>query len=253
MHLLLSGEGSTDIGICNPSSEQCQGSQFKAGPMSWIVDQLVESCQGFEFSYLENDCASFVSESYLAANKPKPARKSMALRGKKRLPETSYYFNNARALAIVAKEKARAVNDTVVAVLFRDSDGTASSGRGEWRHKRDSMKKGFADEEYELGVPMMPKPKSEAWLLCAVKKNPYHACTGLENESGNDKGVNPLKRQLSKAVNGEDSTREINDRLSDKRIDVHRIDMPSFNTFKEELDYVVRKAMGAHREKWEVN
>lgn len=242
MHLLLSGEGPTDIGVCNPSSGQCEGSHFKTGPMSWIVDQLVESCQGYEFSYLENGCVSFVSESYLADNKPKPARKSMALRGKKRLPETRYYFNNARALAIVAKEKALAVNDSVIAVLFRDSDGTASAGRGDWRHKRDSMKKGFSDEEYELGVPMIPKPKSEAWLLCAVKESPYHACAGLENESGNDKGVNPLKLQLSKALNGEDSTREINERLRDKRIDIQQIDMPSFDAFKEELDLAVQKA-----------
>lgn len=65
MHLLLSGEGPTDIGVCNPSSGECEGSRFKAGPMSWIVDQLLESCQGYEFSHLESNCVSFVSESYL--------------------------------------------------------------------------------------------------------------------------------------------------------------------------------------------
>ena len=243
MHILLSGEGSTDIGVCNPPAEQCEGSRFSAGPMSWIVDQLVESCQGFKSSHLGSDCVSFISKSYLAANKPKPARKSLALRGKKRPPETRYYYNNARALAMVAKEKARAVNDTVIAVLFRDSDGTASAGRGYWRHKRDSMKNGFTIEEYGLGVAMIPKPKSEAWLLCAVKKNPYHSCARIEDESGNDKGLNPLKSQLSEALNVEDLTREINDRLRDKQIDVHRIDMPSFNAFKDELDAAVKKAM----------
>ncbi len=242
MYLLLSGEGSGDMGVCNPASESCDSDNFKPGPMAWMVDQLIETYQGFEFSHLSCASASYVSEKYLADNKPKRLKKAMALRGKKKPAETKYYYENARALAIAANAKAKKLNDKVVAVLFRDADGTASAGRGNWRDKRNSMIKGFNAESFESGVAMMPKPKSEAWLLCAVKDNPYQHCCKLEDESGNDKSANSLKKQLSKALDGKDSTAELNELLSDGTIDPHQIDMSSFNAFKEDLEAVVKAA-----------
>lgn len=100
MYLLLSGEGASDIGICNPTATQCDGDQFIAGPMSWMIDRLVELNQGYEFSHIKNARVSFVSESFLAENKPAANKKAMSLRGKKKPPETQYYFENARVLAI---------------------------------------------------------------------------------------------------------------------------------------------------------
>ena len=244
MHLLLSGEGAMDMGVCHSGLKQCESSDFQIGPMSWLVDQLVGDSQGYEFSYLQNACFSYVSESFLAENKQKPAKKAMNLRGRKRPPETQYFYENARALAVEAKQKADDLNDTVIAVLFRDADGTASAGRGHWKHKRDSMINGFQAEGFEFGVPMIPKPKSEAWLLCAVKENPYQACGGLEDESGNDSAEHPLKAQLSAALNGKDSIDEINDMLLKGSIDVHQIDMLSFNAFKDNLKEVVKSAIG---------
>lgn len=244
MHLLLSGEGATDIGVCHSGLKQCDCAEFQIGPMSSVVDQLIEASQGYEFSYLQNASFSYVSESFLAENKQNPAKKRIRLRGKKKSPETQYYYENARALAVAAKLKAEELNDTVIAVLFRDADGTASAGRGHWRHKRDSMINGFQAEGFEFGVPMIPKPKSEAWLLCAVKESPYQACNKLEDESGNDSVEHSLKDQLSAALNGKDSIDEINDMLLKGSIDVHQINMDSFNQFKQSLDEVVKKAMG---------
>ena len=239
MYLLLSGEGSGDIGICNSGFQQCDSEQFKYGPMSIIVDQMVEANIGYEFSHITSHCVSFVSEKYLADNKPPRNKKSISLRGKKKPAETKYFYTNARALAIAAKQKAEDIDDKVIAVLFRDSDGTASAGRGLWQDKWNSMIKGFEKEDFEFGVPMIPKPKSEAWLLCAVKDNPYLSCGRLENESGNDNAPNPLKSQLSDALNGNSSTVELNELLNNKEIDVHQIEMSSFNMFKERLGHVV--------------
>ena len=245
MYLLLSGEGKTDIGVCCPAQEQCKGGQFKAGAMAVIVDQLVELSQGYEFSHLDSERVSFVSENCLVNNKLKPIEKdkSLKVRGKKRPKETLYYFNNARVLADLAKKKTVEIDDRVIAVLFRDSDGTASAGRGNWTTKRESMIRGFAAEEFEWGVPMIPKPKSEAWLLCALKDNPYQHCIQLEDVTGNDKGVEPLKEQLAEVLNGKDSVEDINQMLRDKSIDIERIDMPSFVVFKEKLDSVVKNVM----------
>lgn len=243
MFLLLSGEGKSDMGVCYPAQEQCEGEQFKAGAMAVIVDQLVELSQGYEFSHLENGLVGFISEKGLIAEKPKTAKKSMRLRGQKRAAETQYYFANARALASFAKNKSEKINDKVVAVLFRDSDGTASAGRGDWSNKRASMIQGFAEEAFDFGVPMIPKPKSEAWLLCSLKDNPYQDCTQLEDITGNDKGQMPLKDQLSEQLNGQGSVDDINQMLRDKRIDIERIDMPSFSAFRNALDSVVKNVM----------
>ena len=246
MYLLLSGEGKTDMGVCYPAQEQCEGDQFKAGAMAVIVDQLVELAQGFDFSHLDSERICFVSENCLANNKFEPIEKDKSLkaRGKKRPKETLYYFNNARVLADLAKKKTVEIDDKVVAVLFRDSDGTASAGRGDWRTKRESMIRGFAAEEFEWGVAMIPKPKSEAWLLCALKDNPYQHCIQLEDVTGNDDGEKPLKEQLTEILNGNDSIIEINEMLKSKQIDIEQIDMPSFVAFREVLDSVVKNVMG---------
>lgn len=245
MYFLLSGEGSGDIGVCNPSADSCDRPGFAEGPMAIMVDQLVAVFQGFEMSHLETERVSYVSESYLRDNKLPPQRKAMALKGKKSPPETKYYFENARALASAAQAKAEVVSDSVIAVLFRDADGTASAGRGNWNDKRQSMIEGFNAEGFELGVPMVPKPKSEAWLLCATKDNPYQHCATLESESGNDRaGRTPLKDQLSASLDGDSGTMRCNQLVEDKTIDVTRIDMPSFNVFKEDLQRTVNLAYG---------
>lgn len=245
MYLLLSGEGPGDIGICYPTSDFCDGTGFSEGPMAIMVDQLVEVFQGFEMSHLETERVSYVSKSYLKDNKLPTLRKAMSLKGKKTPAETKYYFENARVLASAAKAKSEEVSDQVVAILFRDSDGTASAGRGNWDDKRKSMIEGFKAERYELGVAMVPKPKSEAWLLCATKESPYQHCAALEAESGNDRsGRVPLKDQLSASLDGAAGTGNLNQLVIKNQIDVDRIDMPSFNIFKEDLKKAVNKANG---------
>lgn len=77
-------------------------------------------------------------------------------------------YDNARSLAIVAKQKSAEVADVVIAVLFRDSDGASSAGRGNWQNKYDTILKGFEHEQFSHGVAMVPNPKSESWLLCAL-------------------------------------------------------------------------------------
>lgn len=244
MYLLLSGEGPGDIGVCYPANDSCDRAGFREGPMATIVDQLIEVFQQYEMSHLECDLVSYVSESYLSDNKRPTRKKSMSLKGKKKPAETRYYFENARVLASVAKAKSAEVGDQVIAILFRDSDGTASAGRGDWQDKRDSMIKGFEEESFDLGVAMIPRPKSEAWLLCAVKDNPYQHCASLEDWSGNDRGSNPLKAQLERALGGASGRDSINQLVVDRTIDINRIDMPSFNTFKEDLKRAVDVALG---------
>ncbi len=236
MFFLFSGEGPTDLGHCVGHSEVCVGADYTHGPLALFVDRLVQSMH--HYSPLESGKFGFASKSALTsrADKMKTPRK-IRLPGKKRSPETMYFYNNARALAKIAIEKQFELNDCVVVILFRDSDGPASAGRGLWQDKRNSMIAGFAREGFKRGVPMLPKPKSEAWLLCAVK-NQYHHCDALEERSGNDNSPHSLKGELESQI-GQTVTRNLLCRMiTEDEIDCLLIRMPSFSVFKDDLERV---------------
>ncbi|KFZ30174.1 hypothetical protein IDSA_11470 [Pseudidiomarina salinarum] len=246
MYILLSGEGPGDIGACEVGADCCAREQFTEGPMAVIVDQLIEQSLDYDMSHLDCHRVSFVSEGYLKSNCAPRIKKPMSLRGKKKPAETKYFYENARALAVKAEQLSKEVNDVVIAILFRDSDGTASAGRGLWADKRNSVQKGFSDANYEFGVAMIPKPKSEAWLLCASSKYDYRDCEKLEHESGNDKAPNPLKSQLNDALDGQSSSCRLKQMLKDRQIVAEKISMPSFNAFKSDLKDVVARVTAGH-------
>ena len=239
MYFLLSGEGVTDMGkgIENGVASVCEGEDFLAGPMATIVAKIVEA--QYKYSILDGACG-IISERGVTqkASELKAARKQLRLPGKKHAKETRFFFNNARILARVAKEKSEAINDEVVAVLFRDSDGTASAGRGEWSAKRQSMLDGFNEEGFFQGVPMIPKPKSEAWLICAWKHHPYSGCQTLEERSGNDRSPNSLKAELNELL-GADSMGDVLQEKVVECFDIDRIQMPSFKAFRDRLEEVI--------------
>lgn len=240
MILLLSGEGKTDIGECDNQSGFCERDHFVEGPMAIFIDQLVE--MELAFSCLSLGLVRFISEQELSiTGKSLGSKKRLKLSGLNRRKETLYFELNARALALKAKSLMLELDDEVIAVLFRDADGTVSTCRGLYENKRKSMIHGFELEGYEKGVPMVPKPKSEAWLLCAAKENPYHHCAQLENISGNDNSPNSLKSKLDTALGQRLGALELADRARDSVFDVHRIDMPSMNWFKKRLREVLRK------------
>ena len=125
-----------------------------------------------------------------------------------------------------------------MAVLFRDAD-TATAGRGTWPEKRKSVLDGFLEEGFARGVPMIPKPTSEAWLLCALRDHPYQNCAALEDRSSNPHSPHSLKRELEERL-GRPPTREgLCELVTNGRIDHRRIDMPSFNAFRERLEAVL--------------
>jgi len=204
------------------------------GPMAIFVDQLIAA--RFHYSCLEMGCVRFISEQSLARiGKDLVKKRRPVLPGKKKKRETGYFERNARALAVKAKSLMAELGDEVVSILFRDADGTASTCRGLYEDKRDSILRGFEMEEYAQGVPMVPKPKSEAWLLCALKQNPYQHCDVLENASGNDNSPNDLKTQLDNRMGRRLSAEELTDMARDRTIDVHQIKMTSMKWFKKRL------------------
>lgn len=227
MLLLISGEGPTDMG-------KVDADFFLPGPMACFVDQWIGDRTGY--SLIGTEHVALIEEGELStrAKKIKP----LVRRGKKTQQETRYFYKNARALAKIGLEFIKKRDRDVVAVLFRDADGTASADRGQWRHKYESMLSGFLAEQFAYGVPMVPKPKSEAWILCALRES-YGNCAFLENEPGNDRSPNALKMQLAAHL-GRPATREaLLEKIEQGLLDVRRIEMPSMQAFRQRCDDVL--------------
>lgn len=235
MYFLLSGEGPTDLGSSTDNQPATGEKDARVGPLALLVDQLVHSaanCSPLVDSRLEILSKRALSEMYALVRKPR----KMSLPGKRSERETRYFYRNARMLAAIALERQYSLKEDVVAILFRDADGTASGDRGERDAKYQSMRNGFRDESFVRGVPMIPKPKSEAWIICALRKPKYRNCGPLEDESGSDNSPNSLKKQLANLCSGQFPTSDqLRDWVLEGEIDPHKIRMPSFDQFKADL------------------
>ncbi len=256
MLVLLSGEGVSDIGSsAGGSPPVASGDHFLPGPMAKLIDQLLEYEGQIGYSPIDCHSCHFVGKSHLKDIQAglKSLRKGRPfLPGKKRAKETGLFYTNARSLAVVACDLASKLNSPVLAVLFRDLDSTNSSKSTEWDEKRSSMKNGFAAEACSFEEPkvrfvaMIPKPKSEAWLICALLNN-SNRCADLEARSGNDASPRDLKSELETLLGnlGNESHHEHVYRLiSERSIDYLRIQMPSFDIFKAELLQASKEIMG---------
>jgi len=240
MKLVLSGEGPTDIGETRPIPG---GTEFVPGPMAEIVDALLMPAIGY--SVLDNwrhgdrECVVHFRESQLAELRRESAT---LLPGLTRGRGTALHTRAAECLGRLAQQQ-EADGERAIAVLFRDSDGTRSTPATNWSDKLSSMQQGFERSGFERGVPMLPKPKSEAWLLCALKPDPYQRCEALEDEPGNDDSPRALKSQLAARVGHEAGADEQAEWVRDGRVDPAQIQMPSFEAFKQALQRAAESAV----------
>lgn len=240
MRLWLSGEGPTDLGTLRPGPA---GPDYVPGPMAVIVDRLAELRLGFSLLDLHQsggDCIRYVRETDLAQHGRKGP---LLLPGVKFGRHNTWFTRNAQVLGQLAKADAQGSGRPTAAVLFRDGDGTRSMPRSQWQAKFESIQRGFQIADFGCGVAMVPRPKSEAWLLCALRPPAYANCAGLEDAPGNDSSPHALKRQLDAAAGHTASADEQAQWVRDGAVDPQRIDMPSFAAFRAELERALDRAL----------
>lgn len=104
MYFLFSGEGPTDTGICRDNADECHGDRFAYGPMTVVVDHIVE--RHWSYSLIGSLQFGCVSKHCLVskASHLKADRRRVRLPGSKRPKETMYFYQNARSLALCARE-----------------------------------------------------------------------------------------------------------------------------------------------------
>ncbi|MGR7827646.1 hypothetical protein ACU6XK_16485 [Klebsiella aerogenes] len=239
MFLVLSGEGSSDLGACQNRQGECTIPDFRYGPMALLVDKEIE--KNYQYSPLEvyQESYIFISKVKLTELMRAKSARKVAFRGKKQPEaERGFFFDNAWMLGEEALRHANAREDAVIAVLFRDCDGNNQSGLELWRAKLESVRQGFKRSGLgERGVAMIPRPKSEAWMLCAIR-NGYQHCAILEDTlPGNDDAPNSAKQQLDEAMahvsSGQDQVNWI--REHDLNVTALANEMDSYREFSLDL------------------
>ena len=238
MIILLSGEGPTDLGCCINGAGFCTSPELMAGPMTLLIDEIVYEVLQYRPLEVTPEAYRFYSKQILVERaKQKKGNRSVALPGKKHDVETGYFYINAWMLGEIAHELEHSENDKTVSVLFRDTDGTNSSQADISTIKRKSMISGFERAQYERGVPMVPMPKSEAWLLCAAKNNPYKNCGILESLPGNDNAPGSAKGLLAEALGGKTSAKDLCEWLGNLQFDHISVgnQMPSYGEFRARM------------------
>ena len=105
--------------------------------------------------------------------------------------KSSYAF--ARCLA----EKAQMQAADCGAIYFEDMDFGASVDKNDfYRQLIRAVHDGFEAVEFKCGIPMIPKPRSEAWILCIVDENASQK-SYYENLPGKDKDPDSGKKILA--------------------------------------------------------
>lgn len=237
MILVLSGEGPSDLGTRQLRET---GWEFVPGPMAWIVDKLLTRPDRLNYSVLETqdaggDCIYFLKKTDLASLR---TQKPMFFPREESTSGNLFFVKSAFLLGKHARTVAAQRSCPVIAIFFRDADGTRSTPRTEWEEKFASMRKGFEVAEFPSGVPMVPRPKSEAWMLCGLLKREDSGrdCSWLEDEPGNDASPNSLKTRLANHLGYEPTAEEQAELVRNGTISPALIDLSSFRAFCAELD-----------------
>jgi hypothetical protein len=238
MYIIFSGEGVTDFGTGTHHSFCC-GNDYRYGPLTYLVDKLIE--QICHYSIITNEVAVWVDGAELERIKSnsRPSKKSIRIPGGKVKIAARYHFEDAKALAIATSTFIETKTDkNCIAILFRDSNTT---DKKEWNDKITSMFNGFIVEDFHYGVPMLPKPVSEAWILCAVyrNENPNRNCNDLENRKHGNRKEHALKYELEEKLGAQPTRELLNKKILSGEINHNNINLPSFNKFKERLEKIL--------------
>ncbi len=229
MHFLLMGEGASDL-----------GSADRPGPLIVPLKRLAKEITGedeecFPCSFA---CKTQVETAAKSFERSQP-RKKILLRGKKRKFATLASFERmATGLGLVALSNSQNTG----AVFFHDCDYTRSEVSSPDKYYEQlvcCIEQGFEQVHFQCGVPMVPKPRSESWILCHYQEHPYQNCRRFEDLPANDAALGTGKKRLAKFLGCAES--RIYQIIDPEIVDWSRIDAPSFLFFKKRFQHVVER------------
>ena len=234
--ILVTGEGSSDMGGSNNGQPISTGEFYNLGPMALLAVRLLQKIipdwneDNIDFQS-PNNWMTCISGNELARQAKGVRKHRPSTKLKKGFVE---HANRATTMAGYAKD-----NGHQLAFYFHDTD------KFDFDDFHQSIMLGFNGIDGVHGIPMIPKPTSEAWFICGRKQDPYAHCTALETElSGNDaaSNENAPKKVLARFLGQEATTEQQYEMVTG--IDITRIDMPSYNQFKTDLTKAIEGVCG---------
>lgn len=246
--IVMTGEGPTDMGTCNDSQAICTDSQLDDGPIARLMFKtILQYLPNWNIDNLEQENIAshltLIDEKWLESTCK--GKKHGLIRPSKAVTKgMTVHAQRAQVLAEYAQS-----NDHQMAAYFHDTDGTRSQleNMPDRQEKlTQAIKAGFRAAKFEnQGLAIVPKPTSEAWLICGVKESPYQHCGLLETSlSGNDNSPNRApKAVLGEILGNSKYTRsDLNDLVN--QLDPEKIDMPSFNDLRHQIQTAIRAICG---------
>ena len=229
MKCILLGEGETDLGVKGYAKEPC----FKKGPMTLVIDFLAKERNVLSINY------KFLTrgdvERGLKDSKRKISPRPKDVDSKERSIYLSAWYIGGKAVS----ERQDA------AIYFHDPDRTKSEPRDRYARIEKAMNRGFDMVGFDKGIPMVPVPRSEAWLLAYFQKGiekqcAYNKAEWFEGLPASDKSPKSAKKELQKAVGARNESETYSKVMEEfKNIDWKRVDMPSYNRFRARLEFVL--------------
>ncbi|HHQ4573346.1 TPA: hypothetical protein ACSP3H_004281 [Aeromonas veronii] len=246
--LLAFGEGPTDMGRSRNAQAYAHGDDLEVGPMLLLAHRLL----GRHLPDWNADLFDLQQEhaipSVLVA-KAEMATKTRA--GKFKLlskdVKQGYLIHSKRA-AVLSElaQQSGSLTEAQLAIYFHDTDGTNRDPHDQ-HDLVQAVNEGFRAAGFAgQGVAMVPQPTSEAWLICSCKPDAYQYCAQLETQlSGNDRSpARAPKQELGRHLENPDYHR--GDLLTVvNAIELDRLDMPTFNQFRDDLKQGIRNLCGA--------
>jgi hypothetical protein len=247
-HVIVSGEGPSDLGGSRSGEALSYNCDFQKGPFfELIYRMLIKYLPSWNSELFETNplATAYVSHGYLSqqAKNIAKGKGKFKFAGKSSHKNNAGKFKQSRELAKLATG-----NSFQLAIYFHDTDGN-NAERSTYSNLQpdivSAVNDGFKKGGHDAGLAMVPKPTSEAWLICNCKSTPYQGCTELEiSLSGNDRSPeNAPKKVLAAFLGVENCTCEI---LSDEvqKLDLDKLDMPSFNQFRDDLKVSIKNICG---------
>lgn len=246
--LLAFGEGPTDMGRSRNAQAYAHGDDLEVGPMLRLAHRLL----GRHLPDWNADLFDLQQEhaipSVLVA-KAEMATKTRAGKFKLLSKEVKQgYLIHSKRGAVLGElaQQSGSLTEAQLAIYFHDTDGTNRDPHDP-HDLVQAVNEGFRAAGFAgQGVAMVPQPTSEAWLICSCKPDAYQHCAQLETQlSGNDRSpARAPKLVLGHHLGNPDYHR--GDLLPVvNAIEFDRLDMPTFNQFRDDLKQGIRNLCGA--------
>jgi hypothetical protein len=233
---ILCGEGPTDLYYNEIDRKQ--------GPLKDCVDRLLDFFWDYR-NYLQFKQVSRTEISL--SDKGKPEKKTSIVRGNKnKFPNHHFIVASAKCLAQKAEETAMENDEPHKwgVIYFHDLDANTNASVDEiYNASMSAMNEGFDSASFPHGVPMIPKTRSESWLLCLLDSDGGRNAKYFEDLPMSDKSPNSGKKVLAALLNV--SENESYSRIEEKRdtFDWTSLQAPSFLVFRDRLKTVSAKLL----------